>query len=57
MGKILRWLQERIKRWTKSATSALIIDVLLDLTRSRTDLDVENALVLVTCFIRPDSCG
>ncbi len=25
MGKILRWLQERIKRWTKPATPVLII--------------------------------
>lgn len=25
MGKILRWLQERIKRWTKTATPVLII--------------------------------
>lgn len=45
MGKILRWLQERIKRWTKPATSVLIIDILSDLTRSRADLAVENALL------------
>jgi hypothetical protein len=45
MGKILLWLQERIKRWTKPATSVLIIGVLSDLTRSRTDLVVENALL------------
>jgi hypothetical protein len=72
MGKILDWLQERVKHWTKPATSVLIIDALSDLTRSRTDLVVENALlrqqlivlnrqikrpVLATCFIRPDSCG
>jgi hypothetical protein len=25
MGKILLWLQERVKRWIKSATSVLII--------------------------------
>jgi len=25
MGKILRWLQERVKLWTKPATSVLII--------------------------------
>ncbi|MBV5347456.1 helix-turn-helix domain-containing protein [bacterium] len=45
MGKILRWLQERIKHWTKPATSVLIIGALSDLTRSRTDLVVENALL------------
>ena len=45
MGKILLWLQERLKFWTKPATSALIIDLLSDLTRSRTDLIVENALL------------
>ncbi len=41
MGKILRWLQERIKLWTKPATPGL----LSDLTRSHTDLVVENALL------------
>ncbi len=45
MGKILLWLQERIKRWMKPATSVLIIGILSDLTRSRTDLVVENALL------------
>ena len=45
MSKILRWLQERIKLWTKPATSVLIIGVLSDLTRSHTDLVVENALL------------
>jgi hypothetical protein len=25
MGKILDWLQERVKHWTKPATSVLII--------------------------------
>ncbi len=45
MGKILHWLQARIKHWTKPATSVLIISILLDLTRSRTDLVVENALL------------
>ncbi len=45
MGKILRWLQERIKRWTKPSTSVLIIGVLSDLTRSHADLVVENALL------------
>ena len=45
MGKILLWLQERIKRWIKPATSVLIIGALSDLTRSRADLVVENALL------------
>ena len=45
MGKILLWLQERIKHWTKPATSVLIIGALLDLARSHTDLVVENALL------------
>jgi hypothetical protein len=45
MGKILHWLQERVKLWTKPATSNLIIGILSDLTRNRTDLVVENALL------------
>jgi hypothetical protein len=45
MGKIHGWLQKRIKLWTKPATSVLIIGILSDLTRSRTDLVVENALL------------
>ena len=45
MGKILHWLQERIKHWTKPATSVLTIGILSDLTRSRADLVVENALL------------
>jgi hypothetical protein len=45
IGKILDWLQERIKRWTKPATPVLITGILSDLTRSRTDLVVENALL------------
>ena len=45
MGKIFLWLQECIKHWTKPATSVLIIGLLSDLTRSRADLAVENALL------------
>jgi len=45
MGKILLWLQEPVKRWIKPVTSVLIIDTLLDLTHSRTDLIVENAML------------
>ena len=45
MGKFLRWLQERVKLWTKPATSVLIIGALSDLTRNHADLVVENALL------------
>ena len=45
MGKILHWLQERIKHWTKPAIPALIPGLLSDLTSSRADLVVENALL------------
>lgn len=42
MGKILHWLRERVEQWINPATSVLSINVLLDLTRSRTGLVVEN---------------
>ena len=45
MDKLLVWLQERIKLWTKPVTSSLAIGILSDLTRSRADLVVENALL------------
>jgi hypothetical protein len=45
MSKFLGWLNERIKYWTKPASSVLIISTLLDLTRNRTDLVIENALL------------
>jgi putative transposase len=45
MGKILQWLQERVKHWTKPATSVLIIGILSDTTCSRADLIAENALL------------
>ena len=45
VSKILLWLQERIKLWTKPATSILIIGILSDLARNRTDLVAENALL------------
>jgi hypothetical protein len=41
MGKILHWLHERIKHWTKPATPGL----LSNLTRSHADLIIENALL------------
>jgi len=45
IGSFLLWLQERIKHWIKPATLVLVSGVLSDLTRSRTDLVVENALL------------
>jgi len=45
MRKFLFWLQECIKSWIKPATPVLIIDLLSDLTHSRTDLIVENVLL------------
>jgi len=45
MGNILLWLQEHLKHWTKPASSVLVLGTLLDLTRKRTDLVVENALL------------
>jgi hypothetical protein len=45
MSKLLGWLKERIKHWMKPASSVLIIGILSDLTRSHTDLVVENALL------------
>ena len=45
IGKFLGWLKERIKHWIKPASSVQIIGTLLDLTRNRTDLIVENALL------------
>ena len=45
IGNILLWLKERVKSWIKPARSVLIIGTLSDLTRSRTDLGVENALL------------
>src|SRR6266487_253479 len=45
LSQFLSWLQERIKLWTKPATSILIIGILSDLARNRTDLVVENALL------------
>jgi len=45
MGKILLWLQERLKHWTKPAALPLTPGLLLDIARSRTDLIVENAML------------
>ncbi len=45
LSKFLGWLKERIKHWTKTASSVQIIGILSDLTRSQTDLVIENALL------------
>ena len=45
MGSILLWFQKRIKHWTKPATPPMVSGLLSDLTRSRSDLIAENALL------------
>jgi len=45
LRKFLGWLQKRTKHWTKPASSVLVLGTLVDLTRKRTDLVVENALL------------
>ena len=45
MRKFIAWLQKRIKHWIKPAHPGLISGLLSDLTRNRTDLVVENALL------------
>ncbi len=45
IGNFLHWFQHSIKHWIKPATPALISGLLTDLTRSRNDLIVENALL------------
>jgi hypothetical protein len=57
MGKILAWLQERVKHWTKPATSVLIIGALSDLTRSRAALVGENALLCQKLIMLPRCLG
>lgn len=39
------WIQQHFKQWAKPATLSLISGILSDLTRSRADLVVENALL------------
>ena len=39
------WIQQIIKQWAKPATQSSISEILLDLTRSRSDLVIENALL------------
>ena len=45
MGNLLLWFQERIKHCTKPSTPPMVSDILSDLTRSRSDLIAENALL------------
>jgi hypothetical protein len=45
MDSILLWFHERIKNWTKPAASPMVSGILSDLTRSRSDLIAENALL------------
>ncbi len=45
IGNFLLWLQELIKHWIKPAIPVLVSGVLSDLSRSRIDLVMENALL------------
>ncbi len=45
IGDLLLWLQQHIKHCTKPATAVLIPGLLVDVTRSRSDLIMENALL------------
>src|ERR1700690_1319871 len=45
IDNLLHWLQQHIKHWTIPASSVLILSLLADVTRSRSDLIVENALL------------
>ena len=39
------WLKQPIKQWTKPATVMLVVSTLADMSRSRTDLIIENAML------------
>jgi putative transposase len=45
MAKFLHLLQEHIKHWIKPATPVLIPGIFSDITRSRADLMIENAML------------
>jgi putative transposase len=45
IGKFLLWLQGYIKNWIKPAAPTSVSSLLSDMTRSRSDLIVENALL------------
>ena len=38
-------VKQRLKQWTKPATAILVTETLSDMTRSRTDLIAENAML------------
>ena len=41
-------VKQHLRRWTKPGNHALVPDAALDLTRSRAELVLENALLLKT---------
>ena len=43
--KLCKNLGNRVRQWTKPTTSALVIGSLVDMTRSRSDLIAENAML------------
>jgi len=45
IGDLLHRLQQRIKHWTKPTATGLIFGLLTDVTRSRSELSVENGLM------------
>jgi len=45
ISNFLLWLQERIRLWTRPATPSVAYGFLSDLTRTYSDLSVENALL------------
>jgi len=44
IGKMLSWLQESVKRWSKPVTLPLILGLLSYLTHNRADLMIENEM-------------
>jgi hypothetical protein len=42
---LLQAVKQRLRRWTKPDNRALALDVALDLTRSKSELMIENALL------------
>jgi len=45
IDNLLFWFQQCIKHWTKPSTAVLISALLADVTRSRSDLIMENAFL------------
>jgi hypothetical protein len=60
---LLQAIKQRLRQWTKPDNRALALDVVLDLTRSKSELMIENALlrrqlaVLNRQFERPQLTG